>query len=164
MEIANGKLIGTQLTDYWKNHRQPLNTAPWMRELDADGGSGEANPCHWKQMLQENACLAYHTESIKQTNMLATGRYPHRTSVAFTVNRQASQVVIVWGLWYAHSVAHPWVPISSQLILWWVYLLPFLSYLSGSKSVSACPHACPTQIRWQLPLCKLLLRRAANKR
>ena len=39
-----------------------------------------------------------------------------------------------------------------------VYLSPFLSYLSGFKSVSTRP----TQIRWQIPLQKLSLRRAAK--
>ena len=45
-----------------------------------------------------------------------------------------------WG--WAHSVAHPWVPISSPLTHT-VYLLPFLSYLAGSKSVSARPPVRP---------------------
>ena len=35
----------------------------------------------------------------------------------------------VWGSWCAHSIAHPWVHLSS--------LLTFLSGLAGSKSVSA---------------------------
>ena len=42
-----------------------------------------------------------------------------------------------WG--WAHSTAHPWVSISSPSTHV-VYLLPFfLSYLAGSKSVSARP-------------------------
>ena len=41
-----------------------------------------------------------------------------------------------WGLESAHSVAHPCIPISS-LLAHMVYLLPFLSYLAGSESVTA---------------------------
>ena len=50
----------------------------------------------------------------------------------------------VWGVrrevdrGWAHSIAHPWVPISSPLTHI-VYLVPFLSYLAGSKSVSTRP-------------------------
>ena len=40
----------------------------------------------------------------------------------------------------------------------WSISYRFLSYLAGSKSVSACS----TQIRWQVPLFKLPLRRAAK--
>ena len=53
------------------------------------------------QPFETNAteeCLAYHTESIKQTNKricVATGRYPRRTSGAITVNRKASQAIMV---------------------------------------------------------------------
>ena len=36
----------------------------------------------------------------------------------------------------AHSIAHPWVSISLPLTHM-VHLLPFLCYLTGSKSVSA---------------------------
>ena len=46
-----------------------------------------------------------------------------------------------WG--WARSIAHPWVPTSSHT----VDLLPFLSYLAGSKSVS---NTRPS--RWQIPL------------
>ena len=38
---------------------------------------------------------------------------------------------------WAHSAARPLVPISSPLTLHMVYLLKFLSYLAGPKSVSA---------------------------
>ena len=38
----------------------------------------------------------------------------------------------------AHSIHHTWVPICS-LMTYTVYLLPFLSYLAGSKSVYAHP-------------------------
>ena len=41
-----------------------------------------------------------------------------------------------WGLGWAHSVARPCIPIGSPLIHM-IYLLPFSSYLAGSKSVSA---------------------------
>ena len=39
---------------------------------------------------------------------------------------------------WAHSIARPWVPISS-LLTHIVYLLPSLSHLAGPKSVSARP-------------------------
>ena len=48
------------------------------------------------------------------------------------------------GLWghggqgRVHSIARPWVPIGSPLPHM-VYLLPFTSYLAGSKSVSVLP-------------------------
>ena len=38
----------------------------------------------------------------------------------------------------AHLIARPWVPISSPMTNM-VYRLPFLSYLAGSKGVSARP-------------------------
>ena len=41
----------------------------------------------------------------------------------------------MWGRGGAHSILRPWVPISSPLIHM-VSLLPFLSYLADSKSVS----------------------------
>ena len=41
-----------------------------------------------------------------------------------------------WGSGWAHSIARPWVPISAPLTHR-VYLVPFVSYLAGSKSVSA---------------------------
>ena len=43
-------------------------------------------------------------------------------------------------LGYAHSITHPWLPISFPLT-YVVYLLPFLSSLAGSKSISARPPA-----------------------
>ena len=48
------------------------------------------------------------------------------------------------GRGWAHSIARTWVPVSSPLTHM-VYLLPFLilSYLAGSKSVSAC---CPYDV------------------
>ena len=52
-----------------------------------------------------------------------------------------------WGSGWAHSIARPWVPISFPLTHM-IYLVPFLSYLAGSKSVSARP----TLMRWQIPL------------
>ena len=51
----------------------------------------------------------------------------------------------VWGTWgqgWAHSVARPWVHISSPLTHM-VYLLTFFSYLTGSKSVSGHPSVRP---------------------
>ena len=53
--------------------------------------------------------------------------------------------------------SRPWVPISSPSTHM-VYLLLLLSYLAGSKSVSARS----TRIWWQILLQKLQLRRAAN--
>ena len=47
-------------------------------------------------------------------------------------------VLGMWGRRRAHSVAPAWIPISSPLTQM-VYLLPFLSYLAGSKSVSVRP-------------------------
>ena len=47
------------------------------------------------------------------------------------------------GSGWANSIARPWVPIGSPLTHM-VYLLPFLSYLACSKSVSACPSARPS--------------------
>ena len=43
-----------------------------------------------------------------------------------------------WGSGWAYSIARPWVPISSTLTHM-VYLLPFSSYIAGSKSVSVSP-------------------------
>ena len=48
-----------------------------------------------------------------------------------------------WELWWAHSVARPWAPISAPLT-YVVYLLPFFSYLAGAKSLSARPSAHPS--------------------
>ena len=42
------------------------------------------------------------------------------------------------GRGWAHSIARLWIPISF-LLTHMVYLLPFLSYCVGSKSVSVCP-------------------------
>ena len=42
-------------------------------------------------MLQKDACLAYHTESIERTNM-----YSNQTLGTSIANRQASQVIMVW--------------------------------------------------------------------
>ena len=47
-----------------------------------------------------------------------------------------------WGRRWAYSIARPWVPISSRLTRM-VYLLPFSSYLAGTKSVSVRPSARP---------------------
>ena len=60
-----------------------------------------------------------------------------------------------WGL--ARLIARPWASISS-LLTHMVYLLPFLNYLAGSKSVSTSSPARPSQMRWQIPLYKLWLR------
>ena len=70
----------------------------------------------------------------------------------------------VWGLGrrgdrgLARSIARTWILISSQLAHM-VYLLPLLSYLAGSKSVSASPSDQDT-----MPVTALdaLLRRAAK--
>ena len=43
------------------------------------------------------------------------------------------------GRGWAHSIASPWVA-NSSLLTHMVHLLPFLSYLAGSKSVSVRPH------------------------
>ena len=51
------------------------------------------------------------------------------------------------GRGWAHSVAHPWVPIISPLTHM-VYLIPFFSHLAGSKSVSVRP----TRINHRRPL------------
>ena len=48
-------------------------------------------------------------------------------------------VIGTWEVWgWAYSIAHPWVPISSPFTHIF-YLLSFLSYLAGSKSVSVQP-------------------------
>ena len=65
-----------------------------MREFDVDGGRGVANPDPSKTNATEG-CLSYNTESIKRANILATGQHLRRTSIAFTSNRQASQVILV---------------------------------------------------------------------
>ena len=83
-----------------------------------------------------------------------------------TLSSTLSRLAEIWqgGLMYvcsrgwAHSIVRPWVPFCS-LLTRNVYLLPFCSYLTGSKSVSA---ARPTRIRWQIPLKKLQLRQAAK--
>ena len=49
----------------------------------------------------------------------------------------------VEGRGWDKSIAHPWVPISSR-VTHMVYLLPFLSYLAGSKSSSAHPSGSDT--------------------
>ena len=48
-----------------------------------------------------------------------------------------------WGRGWAHLMTRPWVPISSALTQM-VYLVPLLSYLVGSKSVSVRPSARPS--------------------
>ena len=57
----------------------------------------------------------------------------------------------------AHSAARHWVSISSPLTHM-VYLLPFMSFLTGWKSIFARR----PRIRWQLPPKKLLLCRMAK--
>ena len=61
----------------------------------------------------------------------------------------------------AHSVALPWVHSSYQLPIdiWSIsYVFELLSWLQKPFS----PSVCPIWIRWQLPLQKLLLHRAAG--
>ena len=49
----------------------------------------------------------------------------------------------MWGSGWAHSVSRPCIPISSPLTHM-VYLLPFSSYLAGSKSFPARPSVRPS--------------------
>ena len=66
-----------------------------MSELDIDGEPGEANPDLYKQMIQENAWHIIIQRAWNKRIFMATGQYPRRTSGASTVNRQASQAIMV---------------------------------------------------------------------
>ena len=59
---------------------------------------------------------------------LKGGLFDTRSGVTWTVGAQG----------WAHSIDHPWVPISFPLTDIF-YLLPFSSYLAGSKSISVPP-------------------------
>ena len=64
------------------------------------------------------------------------------------------------GRWWAHSIAHPWVPISS--LLTHIDAFELISWLQKHFRTSARPPSRPTRTQWQLPLLKLELRRAAK--
>ena len=84
------------------------------------------------------------TESVNGT-MCTIKDEPKSNCKSFQIGLEGRLGVRAW----AHSIARSWIPMSSQLI---VYLLPFLSYLAGSKSISTRLSTRPTWIRWQLPL------------
>ena len=76
-----------------------LVKAAWTSELNADCGSGETSRSLWKQMLQEDA---WHVMQRTQNEEICcilmcmeTGQRHHWTSGGFTVNRHASQVIMV---------------------------------------------------------------------
>ena len=74
-----------------------------------------------------------------------------------------SMFVVRGGQGWAHSVARPWVPITSSLTHM-VYLVPFLSYLAGSKSVSARPSDPDTMTNDKYRSTKLSIRPAAKSK
>ena len=105
---------------------------PWLDfKVRLCGWQPPFSRTHFHSHLVDKLCLNFLLQH--------TGKYFHSTKrLQFQRGTFRPPGLGAWGRGWAHSIAHLWVPISSPLTHM-VYLLPFLSYLAGSKRVAARP-------------------------